>query len=235
MGSFLNCAAYRIARKEDFMHGKSHCTSCGHDLSARDLIPVLSYISSRGRCRYCGQKVSIRYPISELICGLLYLGCFLNDGTTVLALRDIIFVSCLFCISIVDMEIREIPDGGLAIAAAAWLATAYFVYDCIGQAALNVASGLVFGAAMLFISLAMDKILKKESLGGGDIKFFAVVGLYLGFIPTLFCIMIACITGLLGAVVLRKKSIAFGPFIAVGTYFMLLWGQRITDWYLGLF
>ena len=235
MGSFLNCAAYRISRGESFIRGRSRCTSCGHELSAADLIPVLSYVFSRGRCRYCKERVSVRYPVTELICGVLLLGIYLHDGLTVLALRNIIFVCCLFCLSLVDIEIREIPDGTLVISFLAWLASAYFVYASVREFIMHAASGVVFGAVFLAISLIMDSILKKESLGGGDIKLFAVVGLYIGFLPSLFCVMIACITGLFAAVVLKSKSISFGPFIAVGAYFMILWGEDLKTLYLGLF
>ncbi len=234
MGSFLNCAAYRMVRGESFLKGRSHCTSCGHVLTAADLIPVLSYILSRGRCRYCGEKVSVRYPITELICGALFLGCYLNGGISLLTLRNMIFVSCLFCLSLTDIEKREIPDGALIISAAAWAVTAYYVYDGPKEIVVRIATGFGCGAAFLAISLVMDRILKKESLGGGDIKLFAVVGLYLGLIPTLFCIMIACITGLVAVVICKKGTISFGPFIAVGTYFMLLWGEAVSIWYLGL-
>lgn len=233
-GSFLNCAAYRIARKESFLRGRSRCTTCGHELGAIDLIPVLSYILSRGRCRYCNEKVSIRYPITELVCGVLFLGCYIKGGISVITLRDLVFVSCLFCLSMVDIDIREIPDGTLIISALAWVLSAWQVYGDIKTILVHVAAGLVYGAAFLGLSLLMDKILKKESLGGGDIKLFAVVGLYLGFLPTLFGVMIACITGLLATALLKSKSISFGPFIALGTYFMLLWGEDIKTWYMGL-
>ncbi len=234
MGSFLNCAAYRIVRGESFIKGRSHCTSCGHELSAADLIPVLSYILSHGRCRYCGEKVSIRYPITELICGALMLGCYLYSGISVLTLRNMIFVSCLFCLSLTDIEKREIPDGTLIISVVAWAATAYFVYGSPKEIIVRIATGFGCGAAFLAISLLMDRLLKKESLGGGDIKLFAVVGLYLGVISTLFCIMIACITGLIAVVIRKEKAVSFGPFIAVGTYFMLLWGEALSNWYLAL-
>ena len=234
-GSFLNCTAYRISRGEDFVKGRSRCTTCGHELSAMDLIPVLSYILTRGRCRYCGEKVSLRYPLTELLCGILFLGLFLKEGLSLLFVRDLIFVCCLFCLALVDMEIREIPDGTLIISAATWAATAYFVYHDIKEVLFHVLAGAVFMFGFLAVSLIMDRILKKESLGGGDIKLFAVVGLYLGFIPSLFCVMIASVTGLLAAMIKKSGSISFGPFIAVGTYFMLLWGEDLKNLYLGLF
>ena len=234
LGSFLNCAAYRIARKESFVRGKSRCTSCGHELSAPDLIPVFSYLFSKGRCRYCGEHISVRYPVTEILFANLSLGIFLHSGLSVLTIRDLIFTSCLFLLAIVDIEIREIPDGCILISLLAWVVSAYFVYDGIRDILLHVAAGAVALFAFLIISLIMDHVLKKESLGGGDIKLFAVVGLYLGFIPLLFCVMIACILGLVFTVLLRKKDISFGPFIAIGAYFMILWGEALKTAYLGL-
>ena len=234
LGSFLNCAAYRIARGESFVRGKSRCTSCGHDLGVLDLIPVLSYVFSKGRCRYCGEHISVRYPVTEILFANLTLGIFLQSGLSIISLRDLIFTCCLFMAGLVDIEIREIPDGCHIVSILAWAVSAWLVYDGIKEIALHVAAGLVFGAVFLIISLIMDYILKKESLGGGDIKLFAVAGLYLGFIPSLFCVMIACITGLIVTVVLRKKDISFAPFIAIGTYFMLLWGEALKTAYLGL-
>ena len=240
LGSFLNCAAYRIARGEDFIHGKSHCPECGAELTAADLIPVISFVMSRGRCRHCGAGISARYPLTELLFAILCEGIYITEvlplesAGNVLWVRDIIFVACLFVISLVDIEIREIPDGALIISAVVWVVSAWFIYADIREILLHVAAGFVMGMAFLLVSLIMDGILKKESLGGGDIKLFAVVGLYLGFLPSLFCVLIACVAGLIGAKLLRSESISFGPFIAVGTYFMLLWGERLSRWYLEL-
>ena len=238
-GSFLNCAAWRIAHGESFLRGHSHCATCGHPLAARDLVPIFSWLFQRGRCRYCGQKISARYPLTELFFAVVTLLCLLRFDLTVLCLRNWIFLCCLFCLSLVDLECYTIPDGCLLIAAGAWAAALPFLrpgWAAVGRAVL---AGLVFGGGILLLSLVMDKILKKESLGGGDVKLFAVVGLYLGFVGTLFCMMFACVLGLLFALWQSKhgekgKAIPFGPSISLAAGFMLLYGQGFVQWYLGL-
>ena len=99
MGSFLNCAAWRIAHGESFLKGRSHCPACGHVLEPLDLIPVFSWLFLRGKCRYCGTKVSARYVLAELFMALVTVVCLLRFGLTVLCLRNYIFLCCLFCLS----------------------------------------------------------------------------------------------------------------------------------------
>ena len=238
-GSFLNCAAWRTAHGESFIKGHSRCPECGHELKTADLIPVLSWIFLRGRCRYCKAKISVRYPLTEIAFGLITLLCLLRFDLTVLCLRNWIFLCCLFFLSLVDLEDQTIPDGSLIVAALAWLAALPLMHTGLKEAGLQLLAGFTFGAALLLLSLLMDRLLKKDSLGGGDIKLFAVVGLYLGFVGTLFALMIACAAGLLFAAVLFKsnmkgRAFPFGPAISFAAAFMLLFGSGLTDWYLGL-
>ena len=236
LGSFLNCAAWRIARGEQFLTGRSRCPGCGHPLGALELVPVLSWVLLRGRCRWCGERISPRYVLTELGFGAVTLLCFLRFGPGVEFLRNLVFLCCLFCLSLVDLEISEIPDGCLLAAALAWAAAAPFLMGW-AEAGLRVAAGLAYGGGLLLISLAMDKILKKESLGGGDIKLFAVVGLYLGFAGTLFALLLGCVLGLVFAALLRRGMrcpFPFGPAIALAAAVMLLYGSGLTEWYLRL-
>lgn len=238
-GSFLNCAAWRIAHGESFLRGHSRCPKCGHALGARDLVPVLSWLFQKGRCRYCGDKISIRYPLTELFFAMLTLLCLLRFDLTVLCLRNWIFLCCLFCLSLVDLESYTIPDGCLLTALAAWLLALVFLRPGWGEIVRSLLAGLAFGGGILLLSLAMDKILGKESLGGGDVKLFAVIGLYLRFTGTLFTVLLACVLGLLFAAVLngrgeKGRPIPFGPSISLAAAFMLLYGQGLTQWYLGL-
>ncbi len=240
LGSFLNCAAWRIAHGESFLHGRSHCPSCGHPLGAADLVPVLSWCFLRGKCRYCGMKVSPRYPLTELFFALVTVACLLQGGLTVLTLRNWIFLCCLFCLSLVDLEIYIIPDGCLLVSLIVWLAALPFSGYGWSEIALHLLAGVVLGGAILLLSLLMDRILHRDSMGGGDIKLFAVVGLYLGFAASLFAVMLACIVGLLFAVVRRmlpgehEAQIPFGPSIALAAAFLLLYGEPIVTWYLQL-
>ncbi len=241
MGSFLNCAAWRIAHGESFLKGRSHCPACGHVLEPPDLIPVFSWLFLRGKCRYCGEKVSARYFLAELFMALMTVVCLLRFDLTVLCLRNYIFLCCLFCLSLVDLENYTIPDGCLLISAAVWLLALPFLAMSWKESLLHLLAGVVFGGGLLLLSLVMDRILKKDSLGGGDIKLYFVVGLYLGFAATLFSLLLACVLGLLFAF-LRKRignaeneQIPFGPSIAAAAAVMLLFGDPMVRWYLGMF
>lgn len=237
LGSFLHCAAWRIARHEDFIRGRSRCPHCSHPLAPADLVPVLSWLFLRGRCRYCGEKIPARYALAELFFAALTAACFLRFGLTVACARDLVFLACLFCLSLVDLEVMEIPDGCLLAAALAWLAALPFLWTGWGDALRCVLAGLAFGGGVLLLSLALDKLLGRESLGGGDVKLLAVVGLYLGFAGTLFALLLACVLGLAGAALTRRRrgeAFPFGPAVSAAAAVMLLWGGGLVNWYLSL-
>ena len=242
LGSFLNCAAWRIAHHESFLKGRSHCTTCGHVLGPLDLIPVVSYLISGGKCRYCGDPISIRYPMTELFFAGLSVICLLRCDLSLLFARDMVLICCLFCLSLVDLECQIIPDGCLVISAAAWL---IYAVVCPGESGIlmtlgsGLLSAVIYGGGILVISLIMDKVLGRESLGGGDVKLFAVAGLYLGLIGSLFAMLLACLIGLVSAAFLRKggrsAAFPFGPSIAAAIWLMLMFGGGLVSWYMGLF
>ncbi|MCR5138128.1 MAG: prepilin peptidase [Oscillospiraceae bacterium] len=239
-GSFLNCAAWRVTHGESVLKGRSHCTSCGHVLGAADLVPVFSWLLLKGKCRYCGTKVPARYPLTEAVFALVTVLCLLRFDLTWLCLRNWIFLCCLFCLTLTDIDSMIIPDGCLLIAAAAWLVFLPLVGATWAEIGKSLLAGLVFGGGLLGLSLVMDRILKRDSLGGGDIKLFAVLGLYLGLVGTLFATVLACVIGLGFAMLRRRRSGAseafpFGPSIAAAGAVMLLWGEPFVNWYLGLF
>ncbi len=238
-GSFLNCAAWRTAHGESFLGGHSRCPSCGHELGALDLVPLFSWLFLRGKCRYCGAGISVRYPLTELSFALITLTCLLRCDLSALCLRNWVFLCCLFFLSLVDLENSTIPDGSLIIAAAVWLITLPIIKA--GQAYImhHLLAALIFGGGLLVLSLIMDRIMKRDSMGGGDIKLFAVTGLYLGLTGTLFALMLACMLGLTFAFILFKgkfkgKPFPFGPSISLAAAIMLLFGEGITGWYLSL-
>ena len=244
MGSFLNCTAYRIAHGESFVKGRSRCPSCGHELSALDLVPIFSWLFLRGKCRYCKAKVSVRYLLTELFFAFLTLGMLLRFDLTFVCLRNYILICCLFVLSLVDLAIFEIPNGTVIIPAVAWLAAWAASIPSEGdhwhELWTHAVSGIGLGAAVLVISLILDKVLKKESLGGGDIKLLAVVGLYLGAFGSLFALIASCVIGLLFAIILRSKKdgeghFPFGPAIAAAATLMLFFGEPLVEWYSGFF
>lgn len=259
-GSFLNCTAIRICRKEDFVKGKSHCMYCGHDLAAIDLIPVVSYLLTKGKCRYCKEKISPRYPLTELSFGVITLSMYLavlepslrlaftvDAHTLILFFRNLFLSGILFIIALTDLETFEIPDGCILAGIITWIVTAPFMSGegVFTKASLlwighHLLAGILMLAIMLLLTMAMEKFLKKEALGGGDIKLFAMLALYLGYAGSYELIIFSCISGLLFAAIRRllnpdaSKAFPFGPAIAFSGYLLLIFSERITNWYLGL-
>ena len=239
LGSFLNCAAWRIVHGESFLKGRSHCTSCGHALGIKDLVPVFSWVFLKGRCRYCGKHVPARYPLTELFFAAVTVLSLLRFDLTVLCLRNYIFLCCLFLLALTDMEGMVIPDGCHIISILAWIGTSFILFEGIKSIFPYILSAVIYGGGLLLISLILDKMLGRESLGGGDIKLFFVAGLYLGPVGTLFTMIAACAAGLLFAGVrsLRggdDRAFPFGPWIAGAAAFMLLYGDPLINWYTGL-
>ncbi len=239
MGSFLNCAAFRISRGESFLKGRSHCPTCGHVLGVADLFPIFSWLFLGGKCRYCKSKISARYPITEVIMAAASCMCLLAGDLTWLALRNWIFICMLFLLSLVDLDKYEIPNLCIIISIVVWGATVALMEEPLEILKSGLIAGFVFGIGLLLISLVFDKILKKETLGGGDVKLFFAVGLYLGVVRTLFCLLLACILGLVFALIAKRgdedKKIPFGPAISLAAFLMLLYGTPLANWYLGLF
>ena len=237
MGSFLNCVAWRIAHEEPWWKGRSHCPSCGHPLGLPDLVPILSWLFLRGKCRHCGAKVPARYFLTECFFALVTVLVLLRFDLSVLCLRNYVFVCCLFCLALVDLEVYLIPDGCLIVSAAVWLVTLPFVGWSWTYVWQHLLAALLFGGGILLLSLLMDRLLKKESLGGGDVKLFAVMGLYLGLAPSLLAVILSCVLGLLLGLVKRneERHIPFGPAISLATAIVLLYGDYVLDWYRSLF
>ena len=236
MGSALNCLAWRIANKKSWTKGKSICPACRHELHTRDLIPLLSYIFSKGKCRYCGEKISPRYPLTELGLAVIFVAVFLRYGFTLYTLDIMVLASCLFTLSHIDLDTMTIPDRFLIIPAVCQLVYAYY-YGGFASVWYALWHGLTLGGAVLLISLFMDKVLKKESMGGGDIKLLFVLGLFLDLPECLLLLVFSCVLGLVMALLLRRseKAFPFGPALSAGMLLTLMVGAPIVNWYLGLF
>jgi leader peptidase (prepilin peptidase)/N-methyltransferase len=253
-GSFINCVAWRISHHEKWWTGRSHCAVCNHPLGILDLIPVFSWICLRGRCRYCGEKISPRYMLTEIFSGGAFLGLLFYYGDlNLMFFRSLGLFVVLLGLSLVDLESYEIPDGFIIFGIVWWLF--FQILDAVGKTAkssggfrfsaffneflgssyMNLLAGFTFALALLVLSLIMDRVLKKESLGGGDIKLLFMANLYLGFGSGLFALILACLIGLLFVAVLKKSKIPFGPSISMATMIGLLAGPYVIRWYLGLF
>jgi leader peptidase (prepilin peptidase)/N-methyltransferase len=233
---------------------------CGHDLAAIDLIPVVSYLLTKGKCRYCKEKISPRYPLTELSFGIITLSMYLavlepslrlsftvDVSTLVLFFRNLVLSGILFIIALTDLETFEIPDGCILAGIITWVVTAPFMSGegLFSKTSLlwmgnHILAGILMLVIMLLLTMAVEKFLKKEALGGGDIKLFAMLALYLGYAGSYELIIFSCISGLVFAALRRllypdaSKAFPFGPAIAFSGYLLLIFSESITSWYLGL-
>ncbi len=235
LGSFINCASWRIVHGENWMTGRSHCATCNHPLGVLDLIPVFSYLFLRGRCRYCGEKISPRYMLTELGMGLLFVSTLLRYDVSTAAVRYMGLFVLLLGLSLVDLETYEIPDGFIISGIIWWVITLLFETDRIAAVKNGLLGGFGIAGGILIISLIFEAILKKEAMGGGDIKLYFMVGLFLSLPLGFFNLMVSCVVGLIFVVGLRQSKIPFGPAISLATVITIFAGQSVVNWYLSLF
>lgn len=235
-GSFLSVVAHRVPRGESIVGPRSRCAGCGAQIAAYDNIPILSWLLLRGRCRHCGERISVRYPLIEVITGLLFAVTVLvfhnEPAQLVLGLA---FVATLAAITLTDLELRLIPNKILLVSAVAGVALATSLDpSSLPERAIAAAAagGLLFAVAFAH----------PRGMGMGDVKLAAVMGLYLGrsVAPAL---LIGFAAGSLFGLALiarygaaaRKQAVPFGPFLALGGVIGLLAGEQIVDWYLSTF
>ena len=238
VGSFSNVCIYRIPRNESVIYPASHCPKCRTKIKPVDNIPLLSYILLKGRCRNCGSKISIQYPVVEFLTGLIYLIIYLIYGLSIQSLVYIILSSALIIIAFIDLQKQLIPDvislPGIVVGLILSFIVPYISF-------INSALGaLVGGGIILIIAWVGSIIFKKEAMGGGDIKLAAMIGAFLGWRYTIISLFWGFFLGALTGIILimtkikkREDAIPFGPFIALGSIITLLWGEKILSWYLG--
>ena len=236
LGSFADCLAMRLLSGESALAGRSHCDSCGHVLSAPDLVPLFSWLFLKGRCRYCGAKVPAECFFTELLAGI---GCCLivyRFDLSVMSLRGVLLGLILLTMALTDLHGWIIPDRLQIAGCLVFLVTAFLLPEPVSRILHGLLFGTVLGGGMLFLSLLFDRLTGKESLGGGDIKLFFMTGLYLNSAwELLFYLILSCLLGLGFAALRRSQRLPFGPSIAAACFIMTLYGNVITRWYTGLF
>ena len=234
MGSFLNVVALRLEKEEDFIRGHSHCVECLHELSWKDLIPVLSWMWLRGKCRYCGRKISPRYWIVEVASGLMFmLMTGIGDGREWMGLVDLWLLASLaiFC-SLTDLQEQVIYPKGLVI-----VGLFHIVFN------LSSSLGNVYILSMLVAVVfyggiyAVGYLLWKEEVFGlGDCYYLATVALWY---PVKEIVLIALLSfvvggGILGVMLILKKEgierVAFIPFIVLAQLLVMSLGVEWFGW-----
>lgn len=230
IGSFLNVCILRIPMKESITFDRSHCPKCQYQLKWYDLVPVISYIALGGKCRQCKSKISIQYPLIELLNGAAYLGIYLLKGLQWDTVIMCLTFSTMLVIFMIDLRHKIIPNGLVICTLVIGIARVIIYGDV-----LNHVIGF-FAVSLFLILLAF---ITRKPMGLGDIKLMAAAGLLLGWKEIILALMIGAIVGSiigLALIVLkvidRKAMIPFGPFLTTGIMVAMVFGEPIIQLYL---
>jgi len=241
VGSFLNVCIYRIPLRKSVISPSSFCPKCANKIKFYDNIPLLSYTLLKGKCRYCHEKISLVYPAVELLSGLIFLFLFFKYGLSWEFASKVFLFSSLMVIFFIDIKHQLIPD---VITFPGIMAGLLFSLLTKSPPFLESLLGFFIGGGLLYlVAIIGDKIFRKESMGGGDIKLAAMLGTFLGWQKVLLVFFLAsCLGAIVGIIFFifsaklrEKRLIPFGPFLAVATVIGIFLGNRLVDLYLRLF
>ena len=223
MGSFLTVIGLRLPKNENFITTRSHCDNCGHVLSMTEMVPIISYIIQKGKCRHCNKKIDALSTYIELFTGVLYAVAYYIFGLSYEFLIALGIVSLLVTVIVSDITYLIIPDELLVVA------SIYFIIIQILNIGIldtgkQILTGILLFAIMYTIMIIGNKMLKKESLGGGDIKMMFVFGLILDPLLGALSIFLGSLIALpISLILLKKESekvIPFGPFLLLALTFI---------------
>jgi len=239
IGSFLNVCIARVPAGESVVYPPSHCPRCGSPIRSWDNIPLISYLVLRGRCRACRGRISLRYPVVEVLTGLFAVLLVARFDLSPALVVAAVFVAALIVVSFIDLDHQIIPDVislpgivvGLALSA-----TGY------GPPLLDSIIGVLCGGGILWgVAAGYYALTGREGMGGGDIKLLAMIGAFLGWRAVLVTLVLGSMSGALvglGLMLTRgantRVPIPFGPFLACGAVCALFYGDALIYWYLRL-
>jgi len=234
IGSFLNVVIFRLGTNESILVGRSHCPKCGAILKWYDLIPALSFLIQKGKCRYCEKKISFQYPIVEIITGFLFILILSKFGLDSLITYYLLLISCfLIVIFVYDLKNYLILDKIVFPA----IIIVLFYQILMGNFLNPFLSALL--ASGFFLSLVL--ISKGKWMGMGDVKFAILMGLILGWPNILLALFLSFFSGAIIGIVLilfgkkgLKSQIPFGPFLVGSTILIMLYGEYLNIWYYNL-
>lgn len=241
IGSFLNVCIYRLPRNLSIVKPASSCPKCDTKIRPWDNIPVLSYILLRGRCRSCGEKIAIRYPLVEILNSILYFLAYIHFDFGWHLPFMFAFLSALIVITFIDIDYQIIPDIitipgiGIGLFAGTFFMPDPFSVEFTSIGFKNSFIGLLAGGGIFYLIA----VISRGGMGGGDIKMMAMIGAFLGWKSVLLTTFIGSLVGSIFGIFLmifkktgRKAKIAFGPFLALGAIITLFKGKEILYWYL---
>ncbi len=243
LGSFFNVCIYRLPRNLSIIRPASSCPHCRKKIKPWHNIPVISFLWLKGRCADCQKPIGLRYPFVEILSAIFFVFLVVHFDLFSLSWRNplpiilVVFNFFLLLTFFIDLETFLIPDKITLPGIILGLASAFLPGELTPLQSLG--GGLLGGGLLYLIGLLGEWILKKESMGGGDVKFLAMVGCFLGIKGVLLTLFLGSLVGTLVSLVGLsigkigwKGKISFGPFLALGTFFSEIWGDKIIEIYL---
>lgn len=232
IGSFLNVCIYRLPKHENIVKVRSHCMNCGYQLKWYDLVPVFSYLFLGGKCRKCKEKISIQYPLIEVLNGVLYVFVFAEYGLSIETLLYCLLFSALITLSVIDFRTYEIPFGINVFILALGLIRVITDYTNWPRYII----GLFCVSGVLYL---IYEITNGRGIGGGDVKLMATAGLLLGWKLIILAFLLGCIVGTIIHLIRMRVSeeghvLAMGPYLSVGIMIAVFFGEQMISWYLGI-
>jgi leader peptidase (prepilin peptidase)/N-methyltransferase len=239
VGSFLNVCIYRIPRRESIAWPASHCTACNRPLAWFENVPILSWFVLRGRCRGCGDPISIMYPIVELTTAVVFAGAVAVYGLTPLLAVRLAFACALIVLFAIDLHHQILPNVITLPGIVAGLAASWFLPPGWLSALIGAIAG---GGILLAIAEAYYRVRGQEGLGMGDVKMLAMIGAFLGWPLMVLTLVLASFAGSVVGVALiasrrggMQAALPFGTFLAVGALVAAVVGDGILRWYLSFY
>jgi leader peptidase (prepilin peptidase) / N-methyltransferase len=231
IGSFLNAVVYRLRNKKSFLKGRSFCPKCKKSLSASDLIPVLSFIFLRGKCRYCKKKISKQYPLVELGTGVVFLILYIKFGLTLEFFIYALYSVFLILIFVYDLLYYLVLD----VVSVPAIIVGFIGSLVFGISLTNLLIGGIIGLSFFLIQFVISK---GKWIGGGDLRLGLMCGFMVGWPKILPLLVITYISGAIISVMLLaskkkkwKDSVPLGIFLTLATLVVILFGDKIIDWY----
>jgi len=236
IGSFLNVVILRIPLNENISFPASHCMSCNTPLRFWHNIPILSWLFLRGKCAFCGAKISLQYPLIELLSGLIFLFSALKFGLTFQALGIAVTFDFLLALSAIDYRYKMVPDS-LNLGA---LTVAVFSVTSLESFGYNVTNALLFAGGFSLLRFYISYIIKKEAMGEADIMIAATMGALLGIKLGLAAVFLGAVLALPALILTRdeteeSKELPFIPFLAMGCWIVLMFDTYVNNILVGIY
>lgn len=243
IGSFLNVVIHRLPQGESLVRPRSRCPGCGEPIRASDNIPILSFLLLRGRCRHCQAPIPWRYPLVETLSGLLCTALLATFGLSLNFFAYFAFAAALLAVVFIDLDWQIIPDSISLPGIPAGIVLSFLLepgWPDFGPKSALLAA-LIGGGLLWAVAAGYQWLRGVEGMGLGDVKLLAMLGAFLGLRSLPVILLVSSVTGALAGLGVMlatgrglRAAIPFGPFLVLGAYCYLFFGEELIRWYLGL-